>query len=233
MVEDIVPSLLKKTRNDFEKSKESNEALKALAKKLQDKKATYIDANRFSIEVGQEISKALGKHISVDSLPEGKMHYNIAERILNETLSRNHELVSEYTEEVQKQLNEKAQLGLSVKVSELNQDRIDGLIDKLSDAESFEEVEWLLEEPIVNFSQSIVDEILKLNVEFHHKAGLHPEVIRTATSFCCDWCQKKQGRYKYPNVPDDIYKRHNRCKCTVEYDPKSGRKQNVWNKTWR
>lgn len=36
----------------------------------------------------------------------------------------------------------------------------------------------------------------------------------------------------YPHVPADVYRRHERCRCKVEYDPGDGRRQNVWDKKW-
>ena len=63
-------------------------------------------------------------------------------------------------------------------------------------------------------------------------AGLRPRVIRTAESHCCKWCSALAGTYDYPRVPKDVYRRHERCRCRVEYDPGEGRRQNVWNKTW-
>ena len=39
--------------------------------------------------------------------------------------------------------------------------------------------------------------------------------------------------YKYPRVPKDVYRRHQRCHCTVDYDPKSGKVKDIWSKIWR
>ncbi|CAG7589950.1 hypothetical protein PEPTYR26121_01104 [Peptoniphilus tyrrelliae] len=38
--------------------------------------------------------------------------------------------------------------------------------------------------------------------------------------------------YEYPDVPKDVYRRHQRCKCTVDYLPGDGRKQDVHTKKW-
>ena len=78
----------------------------------------------FAIEVGEILSKALGASISADKLPDGKMYYNITQRLLTDVLGRNHELVSGYTSDVQKNLNDEAKIGMKVQVPELNQDRI-------------------------------------------------------------------------------------------------------------
>ena len=232
MVEDIVPSLLKKIKSEFEGARLDSEVLKDLLSKLHHSKASYLDANQYAIEIGEILSNVLGASLTNETLPDGKMYYNIAQRVLTDVLGRNYELVSDYTEQVQKNLNSEAKIGLAVQVPELNQDRIDGLVNRLASEESFDDVRWLLEEPVVNFTQSIIDDSIQKNAEFHHKSGLQPEIVRKAAYHCCEWCQEVQGTYKYPRVPKDIYRRHKRCKCTVDYDPKSGKVQNVWSKAW-
>ena len=232
MVEDIVPSLLKKIKSEFEGARLDSEVLKDLLSKLDHSKASYLDANKYAIEIGEILSKALGASLTNKTLPDGKMYYNIAQRVLSDVLGRNYELVSDYTEQVQKNLNSEAKIGLTAQVPELNQDRIDGLVNRLASEESFDDVRWLLEEPVVNFTQSIIDDSIQKNAEFHYKSGLQPEIVRKSAYHCCEWCQGVQGTYKYPRVPKDIYRRHQRCRCTVDYDPKSGKVQNVWSKAW-
>jgi hypothetical protein len=232
MVEDVVPGLLKQINTDFERGQLSSSTIKGLLDKLGQKQANYLDANDYAIEIGEILSKVLRSSLSNDTLPDGKMYYNIANRLLNETLGRNYELVSDYASEVQKNLNQKAKIGLAVQHPELNQDRIDGLVNRLSSEESFDKVSWLLGEPIVNFTQSIVDDSIRKNAEFHAKAGLSPKIVRRESGNCCDWCKEVAGTYTYPKVPKNVYRRHQRCRCTVDYHPGNGKKQNVWTKKW-
>lgn len=89
------------------------------------------------------------------------MYFNIANRILNPTMSKNYELVSSYAADVQTTLNRNAGLRIKGQKSELNQSKIDGIIERLSTAEKFEEIKWILNEPIINFSQAIVDDTAK------------------------------------------------------------------------
>ena len=232
MVEDIVPSLLKKIKAEFEKARLDSEILEELLEKLEENKANYLDANQYAIEIGEILSKALGSSLTNETLPDGKMYYNIAQRVLTDVLGRNHELVSDYAEQVQKNLNSEAKIGLAAQVPELNQDRIDGLVNRLASEESFDDVKWLLDDPIVNFSQSIVDDSIRTNVEFHHKVGLSPKIVRRVVGHPCKWCKSLEGSYNYPEVPKDIYRRHGNCRCTVDYHPGNGKKQNVHTKRW-
>lgn len=232
MVEDIVPSLLKKIKSEFEGARLDSEILKDLLSKLHNSKASYLDANQYAIEIGEILSKALGTSLTNETLPDGKMYYNIAQRVLTDVLGRNYELVSDYTEQVQKNLNSEAKIGLAAQVPELNQDRIDGLVNRLASEESFDDVKWLLVDPIIIFSQSIVDDSIRKNAEFHHKVGLSPKIVRRVVGHPCKWCKSLKGSYNYPEVPKDIYRRHGNCRCTVDYHPGNGKKQNVHTKKW-
>ena len=230
MVKDIVPSLLKKIKSEFEGARLDSEVLKDLLSKLHHSKASYLDANQYAIEIGEILSKALGASLTNEMLPDGKMYYNIAQRVLTDVLGRNYELVSDYAEQVQENLNSEAKIGLAAQVPELNQDRIDGLVNRLASEESFDDVKWLLVDPIVIFSQSIVDDSIRKNAEFHHKVGLSPKIVRRVVGHPCKWCKSLEGSYNYPEVPKDVYRRHGKCRCTVDYHPGNGKKQNVHTK---
>nr|DAN80146.1 MAG TPA: hypothetical protein [Caudoviricetes sp.] len=229
---DVLPRLLEEVKNEFELAYGESEIIRNAFATLEAKQATYKTANEFAIEIGEILSKALGASISADKLPNGKMYYNIAHRLLTDVLGRNHELVSGYASDVQKNLNDKAKIGLKVQAPELNLDRVAGIVNRFSSEENFEDASWLLGEPIVKFTQSIIDDSIRKNAEFHYKAGLQPEIVRTSFFHCCEWCQEVQGNYKYPRVPKDVYRRHQHCRCILDYDPKKGKTQNVWTKKW-
>ena len=229
---DIVPELLEAIQLEFRTEITKNKTIQEVQKLIKAGTSTYEQANNFAEEVGTLLAKAFKKKLSSDVLPDGKMYYNIADRILNETMNESYQLVSLATTKIQENLNKSAGLGLKAIKPELNQDRIDGLVNKISNAEKFDDVAWALDEPVINFHEAIVDDAVKANADFHAKAGLSPEIIRKSTGKCCDWCDAVVGVHKYPNVPEGVYRRHQYCRCTVEYDPKTGKRQNVWDKSW-
>ncbi|HEM4889180.1 TPA: hypothetical protein U1122_001962 [Streptococcus suis] len=232
MNDDILPSLLKEVQDKFEASYGKSDIISSAFAKLKNKKATYSTANDFAIELGDILAEALGSSVAGDRLPDGKMYYNIGQRLLNDVLGKNFELVSDFTGQVQANLNKEANIGLKVQVPKFNQDRVDGLVNRLSSEVDFEKVSWLLKEPIVNFTQSIVDDSIKTNADFHAKAGLTPKVVRKESGNCCKWCRAVVWVYNYPDVPKDVWRRHNRCRCTVDYHPGNGKKQNAHSKRW-
>ena len=233
MEHDVLPGILKEVQERFESEYGKSEVVSRAFAELEAKKATYKTANEFAIEVGEILSKALGASISADKLPDGKMYYNIAQRLLTDVLGRNHELVSEYASDVQKNLNQEAKIGMEVQVPELNRDRIAGIVNRFSSEENFEDVSWLLGEPIVNFTQSIIDDTIRKNAEFHAKTGMTPTISRHSTGHCCKWCDSLVGNYIYGEEPNNFYRRHQHCTCVIDYHPKNGKVQNSWTKKIR
>jgi hypothetical protein len=231
-MDDIVPELLEKIKADFFEQAEKSAELERLLLLVRSGKANFIDAHEFSTKLGQILSEALQNNISGLILPDGKMHFNIASRILNETLGTNHKMVSTYAKQVQETLNKEAGIGLKSIQAPINQERINGLVNRLSYEEKFDDVSWILKEPIVNFNQNIVDNHIKVNADFHFKSGLKPKIVRTTDGNCCAWCSKLAGVYTYPGVNKDVFRRHDRCTCTLDYHPGDGKKQNVWSKKW-
>lgn len=229
---DVVPELLEKIKKDYMKEATTNSAMKRVISLIESGQATYKDLNDYAVWSGQFLSISIRKHVTEAVLPDGRMYFNIADRILGETLKDNYELVSTAAETVQKTLNRKAGLGINSVKPKLNEDRIKGLVNRIANETEFGNVEWLLGEPIVNFSQNIVDETIKVNAEFHSRLGMNPVVKRIAEPGACEWCREVEGTYAYPNVPDDVYRRHDRCRCITEYDPGEGKAQNVWTKRW-
>mgnify|MGYP000925519035 FL=1 len=231
-MDDIVPELLDKIKADFFEQAEKSAELERLLLLVRSGKANFIDAHEFSTKLGQILSEALQNNISGLILPDGKMHFNIASRILNETLGTNHKMVSTYAKQVQETLNKEAGIGLKSIQAPINQERINGLVNRLSYEEKFDDVSWILKEPIVNFNQNIVDNHIKVNADFHFKSRLKPKIVRTTDGNCCSWCSKLAGVYTYPGVNKDVFRRHDRCTCTLDYHPGDGKKQNVWSKKW-
>lgn len=232
-VKDIVPGIYNEIEKSFDlKTKESN-IIKNKLKALKNKKANYKDANEFAVEVGKILADTFQDKIKTGDLPDGKMYYNIAKRLIEPNMVRNHDLVSEYSKEVQSILNKQAKISIQAQKADLNQDRIYKLVDKITKYDSFEDGKWLLNEPIINFSQAVVDETIKKNANLHYKSGLTPKIIRKEHVNCCDWCKEIVGTYSYPDVPEDIYRRHRHCRCTVDYYPGDGKRQDVWSKKWK
>lgn len=230
-MDDIAPGLLEEIRETFTKNLGSKR-IQALYKAIHEGKATYADAEDYAYLVGDALSQAFGNHLSAAALPDGKMYFNIADRVIRPMLHEDHDLVADAAATVQQAMNRQAGIGLKAQTVAVNEDQIDGIVNTISAADNFDDVAWMLDDPVKLFSQMVVDESLKENVQFQGKAGLRPKIIRKSERKCCEWCQALAGEYDYPDVPADIYRRHENCRCIVEYDPGSGKRQNAHTKQW-
>lgn len=228
---DIVPDLKKRIENTYRGLIENDESLKRLTEKIHEA-GTWEDAQEYAGIIGNHRSTSFLENISSDDLPDGQMYYNIANRIIPPALESDYEQVSEVCMEVQEQANEAARIGIKAQKADLNRDRIDGIVNRIS-SELFKNVRFLLGAPIVNFARSIPDDTVEKNADFQYEAGLKPVIRRTTDGKCCEWCTKLAGDHPYSLSMDrDVFRRHENCGCTVAYypDAKAKRGENVHDK---
>lgn len=219
MSKEGVSKELQKIIKFFDKELENNPKIAELLKN----KKNYQDVNDYAVEVGKILSTVFNLHLDSNS----KDYF---EEIVNDRLKTNHRLITEYGAEVQDYLNKQAKISLNAQIPKVRQDKIDGITKRLLN-EEFDKIKWILGAPVVTFSQSVVDSMIEKNAKFHYDSGLNPKIVRKESGNCCKWCKNLVGTYKYPDVPKDVYRRHNNCGCTVDYISKDGKnRQNVHNK---
>lgn len=232
---DISNQLIAEIKTDFNISYINDDEISRLLKLIKDSQTTFHEANQYAVSVGDLLSKVFLRQISTENLPNGKMYYNIAKKVVEPMLIQNFDLISDFSTETQAVLNAQANIGIVGLSPKLNQDRVDGIVQKLVDYDNFDDARWMLGEPIINFSQSIIDDAIRLNAQFHYDSGLRPKIVRTAYPDCCDWCNEVVGTYDYDKVSDtgnNIFRRHRHCRCEVDYLPGDGKRQNVHTKIW-
>lgn len=252
---DIGQELFEKVLKSYQSKLKNDKTLRELQKKLEDESISYKDAHKLALKAGELLAQAYAENISEEVLPDGKMYYNIAKKIISPTAIVDYQYVSKYCEEVQQKLNEQAQIHIAPQIPEYDEQRIHELEWTTSQAEHYNDAKAELESSIINHSQSIVDRSIKKNVDLHAKAGLEPKIIRTAEAPAtkyrkirrgkkeykypyqvpCEWCQKLEGVWDYADAEENgVYRRHKGCQCIVEYDPADGKGkvQDAHNKTW-
>ena len=227
MAEDIVPKLVESVSEEFHRLYDASEKIQTLLRKVKDGTATYQEAHAYATEVHRLTGQAWQKFVTADTLPDGRMYYNIANRLIPAALDENFNLVSDYAVKAQQLLNQKAKIGIKAQQPEKNQDRIDGLVEVASNAEQYADIEGKLLSGMENFSLNVVDESIRANAEFQYSAGLSPKIIRTTHNGACPWCVALAGTYDYPDVPHDVYRRHDNCLCKVDYLPSKGKQKSV------
>ena len=148
----------------------------------------------------------------------------------------NYELVTKYCEGVQNALKEQANIHLRYVKPEFDKDRAYGLINAIHRDEFAKIKNEYLGESLINQSQDIVTESVKVNAKFQYETGMRPKIVRTVAAGCCDWCANLAGTYDYETVKatgNDVWRRHRYCRCTVTYDPGNGKRVlNAHTKKW-
>lgn len=150
-------------------------------------------------------------------------------------MENNYSLTADTSMQVQDIINKASGIGIKAVKPELNQDRINGIVNIISGSERFDDVAYMFGEPIVNFTQSVVNEAVRTNADFQYEAGLSPKIRRTVRGNCCEWCARLAGTYEYEDVKstgNPVFQRHKYCRCLVEFDEGEGKVQNVHTKKW-
>lgn len=189
----------------------------------------YDDANAFALEVGTVLSSAFKDAVSPDMFSDGIVYRDTAERFVMPMLETDYELISDVSAKVQTHLNKAAGLNLKAQRAEMNMERAQGIVTKVS-SDTFDKTAWVLDESVVNFSQNVVDNYIRENADFQRRAGTQPIITRKMAGDCCDWCYALAGTYNYGEHPDDIFRRHRYCRCTVVFSPRKGVYQGVHSK---
>lgn len=232
---DVAPELLEKVTNAFRKGVDENKTLRAAAARITAGRGGFPQAERIAQEIGKELTAACERYLTAESLPNGRLYYNIADRVLRPNLEEGYTESQYYTGQVVDQVNSRAGFGMRASYQELDTDRIQGIIDAVSAKEVVEESMQYLREPLINLFQSAVTGMAEHNARVAYESGLRPKIIRTAEGGACKWCQDLAGDYSYPVTNQEVYHRHEFCRCTVEYYPgekNRGQKQDVWTKSW-
>src|SRR5699024_12301148 len=85
---DISVELLEKIQATFRKKFGTSQKAQNLLRKTSDGLATYVDANEFSIVTGDLLAEAFAEHLSSDILPNGRLYYNIGQKVIAPKIGR-------------------------------------------------------------------------------------------------------------------------------------------------
>lgn len=233
MAQDVVPILNEKIQSSFKSYCLKDRRLTQISKRIRDGTANQIDAHDYAEHLGENLSRALVTNLTADTLPNGTLYYNIAQRTVIPSLEENYNIINDISADIQAIADKKAKIGLGAVRADFPSSRINGLIDKMTSDDIILEqaIKWL-QEPIINNSEAFFDDFVRANADFRTNVGLKATITRTVVSGCCKWCEDLAGTYDYDSAPEEIYARHEFCRCSVTYQSKKT-SQNVWTKkTW-
>jgi len=234
MAADVVPALNEAIQTSFKTYVMRDRRIAQISTRIRDGTATFADGHDYAERLGENLSKALSTNLNANTLPDGKLYYNIASRTVTPALEENYNLTNDTAKKIQKIYDKKSKIGLGSVKADFPTERINGLIDKMTrDDITLEDALVWLKEPIINNSEAFFDDFIDSNAKFRENAGLKSKLIRKAEANCCKWCANLEGVYDYDNAPEDIYRRHEFCRCIVTYQSEKT-SQNVWSKkTWQ
>lgn len=190
----------------------------------------YHEASLYAARVGDLLGRTLRRHAPVVSIDEWDL-----DKLIPQSLGLDHAMVAEVCLQTQTALNEANHLGIRAVTPEFDGNRAYGIVEELRNNPEFVNIERSFYDQLTNFSQSVVDQSVRDNAELQSNAGIDAYIVREAEYGACAWCQALEGTYPYEEVRapgNDVFRRHENCRCTVEYVVDRGR-QDVWSKRWR
>ncbi len=239
---DFGENLLRSISEAFTKKVRSDRKLRQIANRVRDG-TDYAVANEYAVRIGEMLSDSiLGETGSLSY-----MSHEVAEEVLTPLLTADHDLVADVCETIQTNMNKANGIGLAPQVPKVDTDRINGFVDKVASYDEYDKAKWMMKEPLVNYSENTVDDAVRDNAKVSDKAGIKTTIVRKAEAYQrierkgkrkgsytipCDWCKALEGTYDYStvkNTGNDVYRRHDGCRCTVTFT-QGTKRQDVWSK---
>ena len=205
--ENIREPLIEAIRNDRKATQ--------LYELIQNKTGTYNTASEYAIRVGECLARILRKNAPFESIAEWDL-----ENLIPQALGLDHEHVVQVCEQVQLTLNADAGLGINYVPPMFDGNRAYGLVAELRDNPEFVNIERTFYDQLVNFSQNVVDESIRVNANVLSNAGVQSKIVRRPEAGACAWCRAVAGTYEYADVRrtrSDVWRRHENCRCTIDF----------------
>lgn len=205
-----------KIKKDFTEFSKRNKYIQELIKKLEDGKATLSEVDSITKATGYALKVAFEKNIAENAAAFADEE--VLAEILRETFGDNYEMINVVAANVQKRLDKAEGINIRPQKAAFPAERVENLAkfaagEDLTDKKAVSEFGAAVE----NLNDSMFADYVKANADFRSKAGLKVYVIRTSNGKCCDWCDKWVGKYVYPDVPKNVWRRHKRCTCEITY----------------
>ena len=173
-------------------------------------------ASQYAVRCGQILSGVACEHIN-DEIFQNSTVADLASMLVP-VIQRENEMVANAAAASQRNMNEDVGIGIRPQRTEFDASQYYNIFGRMQIYDSFDEAEYLLEEPLIQDSLVIVDEAMRENAEFQYRSGLKTCVIREVEADCCDWGAEREGTYYFPDVPDEVWERHNDCRCEIRIE---------------
>ncbi len=195
--------------------------LRALRKKIAQGTATLSESAKYSRLCAQIMGQKLSEEVLGLSDREG---------VCTQLLLDRYSDVNQVCEQVMRSIDEIAGIAMNPRHAAFPAERVQQLAHSLVDLNSDDEIiQRRASSSAANVANSFHDDFVEENAAFRSDAGYECYITRVVGSASCPWCSGMAGRYKYEEIPEDMFKRHDNCTCTVTFEQGSFR-QDVWSK---
>ena len=210
----------------------------AMYRKVAFGKAKYRDLEKLADMSGNSMANIIVENLSTGAV---LTEQEIIE-LVPYALRQNHDYLSLCIENVQRQVNKQAHVGLKPVIPAFDSDRAVGLAKEIAGMENVADSKKMLRQQVINNSLNIVDESVKKNARQHTMAGLKVTVIREYDGVglhggkdSCSWCLARAGTWDYADANENgVFERHPGCGCHISYVSEQGTQvQTDWaSNTW-
>ncbi len=205
----------------------SDPQLRALRKKISQGTATLAESSKYTQLCAQIMGQKLSGQVLGLSDREG-----VCTQLLRDRYSD----VNQVCEQVMRSVDERAGIAMNPRHAAFPAERVQQLVHSLTDPTvSDETIQRRANTGAANVAISFHDDFVDENAAFRSDAGYECYITRVVGGASCPWCSTMAGRFRYDweEMPEDIFRRHDNCTCTVTFEQGAFR-QDVWSKhSWQ
>ena len=111
-MDDIAPKLYEGVKKDFDRYYKGDQRIRVIRNRVEKGKGTWKDAYDFGVYIAEDVQKAFARNISSAVLPNGKMYYNIAQKVVRPILEEMENEVRKVSDKIQEDQNKRNGIGL-------------------------------------------------------------------------------------------------------------------------
>lgn len=180
----------------------------------------FASLQKYARRTGKTLADIIAEYVDIPELTEED-----ATQLFMMTLKANHDEVVRVFRQVQRSTNREAGVNLGILDADFNSELARDIARTIVDSQQF--TREYVENLVVNHSNKVVDESMRLNAEAQSNVGLNVHISRKYDDVglhggkdTCQWCMDRQGEWdNYQGaLAAGAFERHPGCGCVIEYE---------------
>lgn len=190
----------------------SDPLLRSLRRKITGGTADLRDTAAYSERISGLLGREMSENIAL--FPPGTR-----ETTLQWLLRDQYEDINSIYTAVQRTLDEAQGIAIEPQRPPFPAERVQTVAHALEDPTVPEDtIRRRADAPAAAVSKSFHDDCIRTNAALRNDLGLKPTLTRIASAKACPWCAEVSGKWRFGEQPDDVFRRHDNCDCTIIYD---------------